>query len=252
MAASLTRYARWRSLSCGLRCTSQQRYAAHMAKGIKAKTVWVAAFALAITTSAAAKTHGITLGNWLPVKLFVGPNEANSAEMKVRPLYVGSKIKEFTTGEPHDITDRLFVVRRAYRLSELLPEDAKTSPHWRWQRGGWLVVDRESGRVNNVNLPEFDPYYSVASWYRDYVAYCGVSDSGERVYAIVTQLGLKKPILRRELGAAQGKDQPDSECLAPEWQSQPMRVTFKPAAAQPLTLTVNGNSADVAIRDDDR
>jgi hypothetical protein len=223
-----------------------------MTRDIKAKVVWVAVFALVITASAAARTHVITLGKWLPVKLFVGPNEENSMEMKVRPLYVDAKIKEFTTGEPHDVTDRLFVIRRAYRLNDLLPDDPKTSPRWRWQRGGWLLIDRETGRVSNVNLPDFDPYYSVASWYRDYVAYCGVSDSGERVYAVVTQLGRKKAILRQELGAAKGKNEPDSECAAPEWQRQPMRVTFKPADAQPLTFTVHGHAADVATSDDEQ
>ena len=78
------------------------------------------------------------------------------------------------------------------------------------------MVDRSSGRVSQLNLPDFDPFYSTASWYRDYVAYCGVSDAGDRVYAVVTQLGRKKAILRKELGATQGKDQPDTECAAPE------------------------------------
>src|SRR5215472_13602496 len=222
-----------------------------MINDIRAKAVWVATFTLAITVSAAAKTHVITLGKWLTVKLSVGPNDGNSMEMQVRPLYVDAKIKDFTTGEPHDVTDQLFVVRRAYRLDDLLPEDPKTSPRWRWQRGGWLLVDRETGHVSSVNLPEFDPYYSVASWYRDYVAYCGISDSGERVYAIVSQLGNKKAILRKDLGAAQGKNQPDSECTAPEWQRQPMRVTFKPADAPPVTLTVHGHASDVATSDED-
>src|SRR5579884_1323647 len=196
------------------------------------KLALAAALTLALAGSAFAKSHVITLGKWMPVRLFVGPSEESAVPIEVRPLYVDAKIKEFTTGEPHDVTDRLFVIRRAYRLNDLLPDDGKTQPRWRWQRGGWLLVDRETGRVSNVNLPEFDPYYSVATWYRDYVAYCGVSDTGERLYAVVTQLGRKKPILRKELGATQGKDQPDSECSAPEWQRQPIRVTFKPANAQ--------------------
>jgi hypothetical protein len=216
------------------------------------KCAVLALLAMAIATSAAAKVHVITLGKWLPVRLFVGPNEENTLEIKVRPIYVDGKIKEFTTGDPHDVTDRLFVIRRAYRLNDSLPEDGKTQPRWRWQRGGWLLVDRETGHVGNVNLPEFDPYYSAASWYRDYVAYCGVSDSGERLYAVVAQLGRKKAVLRKELGAAQGKDQPDSECAAPEWQRQPTRVTFKPAGAQAITFTVHGHAADVAVSDDDQ
>lgn len=219
---------------------------------IRGKVAIVAAFALMLATSAHAKVHVITLGKWLPVRLFVGPSEESTMEIKVRPLYVDATIKEFTTGEPHDVTDRLFVIRRAYRLNDLLPDDGKTQPRWRWQRGGWLLVDRETGRVSNVTLPDFDPYYSAATWYRDYVAYCGVSDSGERLYAVVTQLGRKKAILRKELGATQGKDQPDSECAAPEWQRQPTRVTFKPAGAAPLTFEVHGHAADMSVSDDDQ
>lgn len=216
------------------------------------KLAWVAVFALALPAMAEAKTHVITFGKWLPVKLFVGPGEEHSMQIEVRPLMVDAKIKEFTTGEAHEVTDRLFVIRRAYRLNDLLPDDGKTQPRWRWQRGGWLLVDRETGRVSNVALPEFDPYYSVATWYRDYAAYCGVSDSGERLYAVVAQIGRKKAVLRKELGATQGKDQPDSECAAPEWQRQPTRVTFKPAGAAAITFQVHGHAADVALTDDEQ
>lgn len=219
---------------------------------VRSKVAVLGALALLFTASAAAKTHVITLGKWLPVRLFVGPSEESTLPLQVRPLYVDAKLKEFTTGEPHDVTDRLFVVRRAFRLNDQLPEDGKTQPRWRWQRGGWLLVDRETGRVSNVTLPEFDPYYSVATWYRDYVAYCGVSDSGDRLFAVVTQLGRKKAILRKELGATQGKDQPDSECSAPEWQRQPTRVTFKPASGQPMTFSVHGHAADMALGDDEQ
>ena len=46
-------------------------------------------------------------------------------------------------------------------------------------------VDRLTGRVSQLNLPEFDPFYSTASWYRDYIAYCGVSEDGKKLYAVV-------------------------------------------------------------------
>jgi hypothetical protein len=194
---------------------------------------------------AAPRQHAIGFGKWMPVKLFVGPNENKGLDIKIRPLYIDGRLRDFTTGEPHDVTDRTFVVRRAYRVNDALPDDERALPSWKWQRGGWLLVDRSTGRVSNVNLPDFDPYYSVAAWYRDYVAYCGVSDSGERLYAVVAQLGSRKPILKKELGAAKGKDVPESECGAPEWQRQPMRVTFTPAGAQPVTFAVHGRSADV-------
>ena len=40
-------------------------------------------------------------------------------------------------------------------------------------------MDRVSGRVPALNLPEFDPEESSVAWYRDYAAYCGVSDDGK-------------------------------------------------------------------------
>ncbi len=100
-------------------------------------------------------------------------------------------------------------------------------------------MDRGSGRVSQLKLPEFDPFYSVASWYRDYVAYCGVSDDAEKVYAVITQLGRKKPILRQDLGAASNSETPDSECPAPTWQRSPTRGTFQPRSGKPVNFTDN-------------
>ena len=206
--------------------------------------------ALAATAFAAAKPHLIQFGKKTPVKLFVGPNEDSSLQLHVQPLSVDGKIKEFTTGTPHDVTDRLFVVRRAYRINDSLDRDANTIPRWKWQRGGWLLVDRDTGRISQLTLPEFDPYYSAASWYRDYVAYCGVSDNGEKLYAVVAQLGRRKPVVRKDLGAAKGGDMPESECSAPEWQRQPTRVTFAPAGSSKLTFEVRGHAADIAEPDE--
>ena len=155
-------------------------------------------------------------------------------------------MREFTTGEPHDVTERLFVVRRAYRLNDWLPSDKGTAHQWKWQRGGWILVDRETGRITQLNLPNFDPFYSLASWYRDYAAYCGTSDDGAKLYAVVAQLGRKKPMLRRELGPVKDADMPDSQCVAPDWQRQPARVTFTPAGGQKLTFNVRGHAADLA------
>ncbi len=186
-----------------------------------------------------------------PVNMFTGPNEQSPLEIKMRPLYVDGKLKEFTTGEPHDVTDRLFVVRRAFRINDYLPEDSRQAPRWKWQRGGWLLVNRDTGRVSAIALPDFDPYYSSASWYRDYVAYCGVSDNGERLYAVVMQLGQRKPVLRKELGAAKGGDQPESECAPPDWQREPIRVTFAPIGGQKITYSVRGRAVDLATGDEE-
>ena len=208
-----------------------------------------AIFSLSVlcATAVAANPHVITFGKPLPVKLFVGPNDDKSVDLQIRSLYVDGKLKEFTTGEPHDVTDRIFVVRRAYRLNDWLPEDEGTNQKWKWQRGGWLMVDRDTGRVSQLNLPLFDPFYSVASWYRDYVAYCGLNDDATRLFAVVAQIGTKKPVLRRELGAANNGDLPDSECGAPDWQRTPTRVTFSTASGLKTTFAIKGHAADIAV-----
>ena len=90
------------------------------------------------------------------------------------------RIKEYVVGSPHEVTERLFVVQRAFRVNDSLADEA--TPWWQWQRGGWLLVDRTTGRVSAINLPEYDAFYSAASWYRDYVAYCGVSDDGKKIF----------------------------------------------------------------------
>jgi hypothetical protein len=195
---------------------------------------------------AASKPHVIAFGKTFTVKLFLGPTEARSEDIKIRALTVDGKIKEFTTGEAHDITEELFTVRRAYRVNDSLPDDNKTLPKWKWQRGGWVMVSRATGRVSQLKLPEFDPYYSDAAWYRDYVAYCGVSESGEKLYAVVAQVGSRKPIVRAPLGAASNGEMPDSECARPEWQRQPMRVTFNPKKAKQISFEVHGRAADLA------
>lgn len=205
---------------------------------------------LAATAFGAPKPHIVSFGKWTGVKWFVGPNETKALDLKVRALYVDARLKEFTLGGPHDVTDRLFVVRRAFRLNDTLPEETSSTPRWLWERGGWLLVDRITGHVSPINLPEFDSYYSAASWYRDYVAYCGVSGDGKKLYTIVAQLGRRKPILKKALGEA-GGDMPDSQCPAPTWQRQPARVTFQPAENEKLTFSVRGQAVDVVNDEDD-
>jgi hypothetical protein len=200
---------------------------------------------LATFAQAAPKPHVIAFGKFTAIKWFVGPGEDKALDLKVRALYVDTRLKEFVVGAPHDVTDRLFVVRRMFRMNDSLPEESAAPARWHWQRGGWMLVDRVTGRISQVTLPEFDPYYSTASWYRDYVAYCGVSDDGKKLFAVVAQLGRRKPILTKALGEATGDDMPDSECPAPAWQRQPVRVSFEPDENQKLTYSVRGHAVDV-------
>lgn len=192
--------------------------------------------------SAASKTHVISFGKWTSVK-WPDATGQKLLDLKVRPLFVDARLKEYTAGGAHDLTERLFVVRRAFRVNDALPDEGTV--RWQWQRGGWLMVDRATGKISQLSLPEFDPFYSTASWYRDYVAYCGVSEDGKKLYAMVAQVGRRKPILKKVLGEPDGDDAPDSECPAPAWQRAPARVTFQPEESQKVMFSIRGRVVDV-------
>ena len=199
---------------------------------------------LSITCVAVPKPHVIAFGKWISAKW---PNATGQKllDLKVRPLFVDTRLKEYTTGTPHELTDRLFVVRRAFRVNDTLPTEKADSPRWQWQRGGWLLVDRVTGHVSQLTLPEFDPFYSTASWYRDYIAYCGVSEDGKKLYAMVAQVGRRKAILKKDAGEPAGDDDPDSECPPPVWERTPMRVTFLPDDNQKLVFSIRSRVIDV-------
>ena len=204
----------------------------------------LAAILVALSATAASKPHVMSLGKAMPVKLFLAPEEERALTITVRPLYLDSKLKDYTTGPTHDVTDRMFVVRRAYRVNDSLPGEAASQPKWLWQRGGWLLVDRTTAHVTQLNVPDFDPFYSSWSWFRDYIAYCGLSDDGTKVYAMVDQIGRKKPVLKQKLGDAKNGDMPESECAVPHWERSPIRVTFEPTGGQKQTFSVFGHAAD--------
>lgn len=202
---------------------------------------------LLATALAASKPHAITFGKWTLVKL--SGDLDRTEDLKVRPMYVDARLKEFTFGIPHDVTEQLFVVRRMVRVNDSLPQETAATPRWSWQRGGWLVVDRLNGHISQPALPEFDPDSSAASWYRDYVAYCGISDDGGKLSAVVMQLGRRKPILKKPLGEAAGGDG-SGACATPAWQRAPTRVTFVSKADQKLTFAVRGHMVEVVTEDD--
>jgi hypothetical protein len=203
---------------------------------------------------AATKPHIITFGKWTTAQWFSGAGDDKPLPLKVRPLLVDAHIKEFTLGPVHDITDRLFAVQRAFRVNDSLPQESTSPPHWQWQRGGWLLVDRTTGHISPINLPEFDALYSATSWYRDYAAYCGVSDDGKKLYAVVAQINRRKPVLKKPLSErfAEGEKKgeakdvsADSACPAPTWQRAPARVTFEPAGAPKQTFAIRGHAVDL-------
>lgn len=213
--------------------------------------VWIVSV-ITVPTFAAAKAHVIALGKWTTVAWSPGVEDSKVETLKVRALVVDGRVKEYILGAPHDVTDRLFVARRAFRLNDSLPEDTG-NPRWVWQRGGWILVDRLSAKISAINLPEFDAFYSSASWYRDYIAYCGVSDDGKKIYAVVVQLNRRKPVLKRQLEAKDIAETaaPDSACSAPTWQRAPVQVSFAGTASQRQTYAVRGRIVDVVVEEND-
>jgi hypothetical protein len=208
-------------------------------------TIFLSTIFLSTTVHAAlAKSHVITFGKVIPVTWFSANDETQPRILKVRPLLVDGRMREYTLGSTHEVTERLFVVQRAFRLNDSLPDDAG-APRWQWQRGGWLLVDRLTGHISAINLAEFDSTYSAASWYRDYVAYCGVSDDGKKISAVVAQLSRRKPVLKKALAGSVADDAvPDSACPAPTWQRGPVRVSFEPASDTKRTFAIRGHAVD--------
>jgi hypothetical protein len=199
-----------------------------------------------IAEGAPKKVHAVALGAMkkVPYSKAGDPAGAMAGEdsLKIRPLVVDGDVKEWTTGDSHDVTARSFVVRRAIRLNDELPgEKPSAQKAWVWQRGPWLLVDRTTGHVTALKLPDYDPGVSHVSWFRDYGAYCGVTASGKSLYAVVAQLAARKPVLSKKLEAFEGANGP--VCAEPEWQREPLRVTFRPAGKDAVSFEVVPGSA---------
>lgn len=210
------------------------------------------------TAFAATKVHTVTFGKWtiVPSSANLLPEAGGKLLMlKIRALLVDGRAREFTIGSPHDVTDRIFVVRRAFRINDSLPQEP-ASPHWDWQRGGWIAVDRSTGHVSMINLPDFDPSFSAVSWYRDYAAYWGASDDGREFYSLVAQLGRRKPIVKILFSGAKTSTETEDKaapfaCTPPEWQRSPARVTFEANPSQKRTYAIRGHAGDLLTPEED-
>jgi hypothetical protein len=190
----------------------------------------------------ASKPHVILFGKWTAAKW---PNATGEKmfDLRVRPLLVDSRVKQYTTGNPHEVTDRVFVVRRVFRINDTLPSDGVA--RWQWQRRRMAVGGSAHGASLSEKFSAFDPFYSTTSWYRDYIVYSGVSDEGKKLYAMVVQVGRRKPILKKDVGEALGDPDPDSECPSPTWERKPLRVTFQPADDEKVVFALRNRVVDV-------
>ncbi|HZQ18865.1 MAG TPA: hypothetical protein VFA90_09090 [Terriglobales bacterium] len=214
---------------------------------MRAVNLAVLVMLLSLSLIAASKPHVVTLGRWAAIPWRPDSDESKPSTLKMRPLYIDGHTKEFTVGAVHDVTERTFVVQRVYRLNDSLPQENGPT-QWRWQLGGWLLVDRSSGKVQQVALSEFDPNMSSVSWFRDYGAYCGISDDGQKIYALIVQLGRRKPLLRKAVGENKGASHP---CSPPVWERNPIRATFGITPDQKLTFAVKSRAAEAIVEGDD-
>lgn len=195
-----------------------------------------------VCLSSFAKVHSVAIGAWRRVS-YTPPsanasNDSHSMALRVRPLVIDGQVKDWTAGDLHEVTDRTFVVRRAVKLNDALPTERGV--HWIWVLGPWLLVDRVTAHVTVVRLPDFDPAVSQVVWFRDYAAYCGVNKTGKHLYAVVEQLGVRRPIVAKPLSKWTVDDHPTPACAPATWQRQPLQVDFHPTNGDAVSYKIFG------------
>jgi hypothetical protein len=196
---------------------------------------------------AAPKVHTVTLGPsrrvpYIPTDATPETKSDESSTLHIRALFVDDRQKEWTTGEIHDVTDRTFTVRRALRLNDALPTDP--APRWVWESGPWLMVDRVSGHITALHLPDFDSTVSSVVWFRDYAAYCGIGTTARGgLVAVVAQLGARKAVVQKKIGEWPQSNHFIPVCQPAQWQRLPMRVTIQPTSGEATTYSVLGSSS---------
>ena len=191
--------------------------------------------------------HSVVLGAvrkvpYTPPDVTPDDRKEDTTTLKVRPLTVDGAQREWTTGELHEVTDRTFAIRRALRLNDALPADRE--PRWTWQPGPWLLVDRVTGRVSALHLPDFDPAVSNVVWFRDYAAYCGIASTAKGgLFAVVSELGARRPAVLKQIGAWPQANHFIPVCKPAEWQRLPMRVTLQATGGEAQTFDIVGLSS---------
>ena len=205
--------------------------------------------------AAGSKIHTVALGAarkvaYIPADAKPDTRDEESLTLKVRPLMIDGRQKEWTTGEIHEVTDRSFTVRRALRINDALPSE--TGSRWVWQPGPWLLVDRVTGHITALHLPDFDAAFSNAVWFRDYAAYCGVATSAKGgLVAVVAQASGRRAVVQKAIGRWPQPEHASPVCQPAQWQRLPMRVTLQPTGGDAMTFDVVGSTSLVEDGDND-
>lgn len=196
--------------------------------------------------ASAAKVHTVALGAvrkvpYTPPEATPDTKDDDATSLRVRALIVDDKQREWTVGPIHEVTDRTFVVQRAMHVNDGLPGEPV---RWSWQPGPWLMVDRVTGHVTALHLPDFDPQVSNVIWYRDYAAYCGIATTVKGgLMAVVAELGARKAVVQQKLSAWPLPSAPHPACATAQWQRTPIRATLQQTGGQPMTFDVVGVSS---------
>lgn len=187
--------------------------------------------------------HTVFLGPWHTVPWSPNPDSTSPthSQLKVRALVIDNRIADWTTGPIHPVTQTSYTVRQALRINDALPSD--TSPHWIWQPGAWLSVDRTSGHVAILHLPGYDSRVSNVVWFRDLAAYCGIRGSAKpQLTALVARISVRKALVSTKIGPWNPSKKPallnSPACAPATWQLAPLRVGFQPTIGKPLTYSL--------------
>ena len=114
-----------------------------------------------------------------------------------------------------------------------------------------MLVDRVTGHIVALKLPDYDPGVSQVIWFRDYAAYCGATASGKNLYAVVAQLAVRKPVLAKKLDGFDPATRTEPACGRPEWQREPLQATFHPAGKDPISFDIILGSAVIVEDSED-
>jgi hypothetical protein len=194
----------------------------------------------------------VPFGEWISAQW---PNATGqrTLDRKVCPLFVDTRLQEYTTGTPHERTDRLFLVQRAFLLNDALPAEnapLKRAPIRTPRAGsgsaeaGCSSTNRPRDPSPSSTCPSSIPSIEdkLVSGLRRLLRGIGKPQEALRD----SRLGRsRKPILRKDTGEPVGTDDPDSECPPAIWERTSMRVTFQPDDKQKLVFSIRSRTVDV-------
>ena len=72
----------------------------------------------------------VALGRWRLVK--TASDDGRHESVKVRPLFIDGRSREYASGALHEVTHQHFVIRRARLVNYSLPDEAGRRARWVW------------------------------------------------------------------------------------------------------------------------